>query len=148
MPSTAPPTFHWHALPLLLLGATGFAALWVLLALRLDSQCAWLAPLAAIDVALLQGLAQWPRSRARAVAAVLATAVVIALANYMIAAGQIGQDFGLRPLESALRMGAGYAGLLVRLANTRADLLWYGAGLVLAGVSGISARRRPVPSAR
>lgn len=137
MPVSDPAPLRWHALPLLLLGALGFTALWTLLALRLDSQCAWLAPIAAADIALLQGLAHWPRGRSRALAALLSTAAVIVLTNFMIAAGQVGQDFGLRPAESALRMGAGYAWLLVSLATTRADLLWYGASLVLALLSGL-----------
>ena len=88
MPSTHPPTFRWFALSLVLLGATGFAAFWVLLALLVDRQCAWLAPLAALDVALLQGLARWPRGAGRAWFAGLATALTVALANFMIAAGQ------------------------------------------------------------
>jgi len=143
MPPAAPTTVRWFALPLLLLGAAGFAAFWVQLALLLDRQCAWLAPLAALDLALLQGLARWPRGAGRALAAVLGTALTVALANYMIAAGQIGMGFDLRPAESALLMGADYAWLLVTLANTRADLLWYAAGLVLAGWSGLRRRRAP-----
>lgn len=143
MPPTAPTTVRWFALPLLLLGASGFAAFWVLLALALGSQCAWLAPLAALDLALLQGLARWPRGAVRALAAVLGTVLTVALANYMIAAGQIGMGFGLRPGESALLMGANYAWLLVTLANTRADLLWYVAGLGLACWSGFRPRRAP-----
>lgn len=143
MPSTHPPTFRWFALSLVLLGATGFAAFWVLLALLVDRQCAWLAPLAALDVALLQGLARWPRGAGRAWFAGLATALTVALANFMIAAGQIGQNFGLRPLESALRIGPDYAWLLLTLANDRVDLLWYAAGIALAAWTGL--RRRPAP---
>lgn len=140
---TAPTSVRWFALPLLLLGAAGFAAFWVLLALALGRQCAWLAPLAALDLALLQGLARWPRGAVRALTAVLGTALTVALANYMIAAGQIGMGFGLRPGESALLMGANYAWLLVTLANTRVDLLWYVAGLGLACWSGLRRRRGP-----
>lgn len=135
---------RWTALALLTLGAAGFAALWVLLALLLDRQCAWLAPLAAVDVALLQGLARWPRGRGRALAAALATLLVIGLANYMIAAGQIGQDFGLRPGESALRMGPAYGWLLLTLANGPIELAWYAIGIALAAWTGLSARR-PAP---
>ncbi|MCC7097612.1 MAG: hypothetical protein IT472_10575 [Thermomonas sp.] len=137
MPSIAPPTVRWHAWALLLLGATGFAAAWVLLALRFDNQLAWMALLGAFDLAVLQRLVNWPRGLHRGLTAVLTTAAVIVLANFLIAAGQIGQDFGLRPLESALRMGASYAWLLVSMANTRTDLLWYGASLVLALLSGL-----------
>ncbi len=137
MSSIPPPSVRWHAWALLLLGAMGFAAAWVLLALRFDHQFAWMALLGAFDLAVLQRLVNWPRGLQRGLAAVLATTLIIALANFMIAAGQIGADFGMRPLESALHMGLGYAWLLATLANTRADLLWYGAGLVLALVSGL-----------
>ncbi len=147
MPTAIPQSARWYALPLILLGAAGFAAGWVLLALLLDRQCAWLTPLAALDIALLQGLLRWPRGPARATGAALATAIVIALANFMIAAGQIGQQFGLRPGESALLIGADYAWLLVTLANDRIDLLWYAAGIALAAWSGLNGRRR-APSAR
>lgn len=143
MPEATPTTVRWFALPLLALGAAGFAAFWVLLALLLGRQCAWLAPLAALDIALLQGLARWPHGSGRALAAALATALTVALANYMIAAGQIGMGFGLRPGESALLMGADYAWLLVTLANSRADLLWYAAGMALAAWTGLRRRRAP-----
>lgn len=144
MPPLPPSTpVRWFALPLLALGSAGFAAFWVLLALLLGRQCAWLAPLAALDIALLQGLARWPRGAGRALAAALATALTVALANYMIAAGQIGQGFGLRPGESALLMGADYAWLLVTLANSRADLLWYAVGIALAAWAGLRHRRAP-----
>lgn len=143
MPPITEMAVRWFALPLLALGAAGFAAFWVLLALLLDRQCAWLTVPAALDIALLQGLARWPRGAGRALAAMLATALTVVLANYMIAAGQIGQGFGLRPGESALLMGADYAWLLVTLANTRADLLWYAAGIALAAWTGL--RRRPAP---
>ncbi|HRO63041.1 hypothetical protein [Thermomonas sp.] len=143
MPEAAPTTVRWFALPLLALGAAGFAAFWVLLALLLGRQCAWLAPLAALDIALLQGLARWPHGAGRALAATLATALTVALANYMIAAGQIGMGFGLRPGESALLMGADYAWLLVTLANSRADLVWYAAGIALAAWTGLRRRRAP-----
>ncbi len=143
MPASTPSSARWYALPLLLLGAAGFAAAWVLLALLLDRQCAWIAPLAALDVALLQGLARWPRGRLRALVAALATALVVALANFMIAAGQIGQDFGLRPGESALRIGSDYAWLLVTLANGRADLAWYALAIALALWTGFRRLRAP-----
>ena len=46
-------TFPLPALLLLLVGCLGFAAVWVLAARLLQSQVAWLAPLAALDVALM-----------------------------------------------------------------------------------------------
>jgi hypothetical protein len=148
MPDPTPSTHRWYALPLLALGAAGFAAFWMLLALALDRQCAWLAPLAAVDMVLLLRMAKWPAGMSRAAWAVLATAFVIAAANVLIAAGQIGQNFGMRPWESALKLGPSYAWLLLTLALDRIDLALCGAGLLVALWAGLSGRRRPAPSAR
>ena len=46
-------TPRWFALPLLALGMLGFVSAWVLAALFFERQCAWLAPLAAVDMVLL-----------------------------------------------------------------------------------------------
>lgn len=135
------------ALPLLALGAAGFAAAWMLLALVADGQCAWLAPVAALDMVLLLRIAHWPAGRSRAGWALLATAATIAMANYGIVAGQVGQGFGMRPWESALRLGPNYAWLLAGLANNRLDLGFYAIGLVTAAWAGLSGRR-PAPSVR
>ena len=62
----APPQPRGYALPLLALGAAGFAAGWMLLALALERQCNWLAPLAALDMVLLLRIAKWPAGRSRA----------------------------------------------------------------------------------
>lgn len=142
-----PESPRWYALPLLALGVTGFAAFWMLLALALNRQCTWLAPAAALDVALLLRLAKWPAGISRAGLAVLATALVIAAANVLIAAGQLGQQFGLRPWESALKMGPSYAWLLTTLALDRVDLALCAAALLLAAWMGLSGPR-PAPSAR
>lgn len=148
MPDHATATPRWFALPLLALGATGFAAAWMLLALALDRQCSWLAPLAALDVVLLLRMARWPAGPSRAAWAVLATGFVVAAANALIVAGQVGQNFGLRPWESALKLGPSYAWLLLGLAIDRIDLAFWAASLVVALWAGLSGRRRPVPSAR
>ncbi len=128
-PTSAP---RWYALPLLALGAAGFAAAWMLLALALDRQCSWLAPLAALDMALLLKLAKWPAAVSRRRLALLASAGVIAAANLLIVAGQVGQNFGLRPWESALKIGPSYAWLLAGMANDHIDLLFYVAALLVA----------------
>ncbi len=136
-----------YALPLLALGAAGFAAAWMLLALMLNRQCNWLAPLAALDMVLLLRMAKWPPGRARAAWAVLATGLVIAAANFLIVAGQVGQNFGMRPWESALKLGPSYAWLLLTMALDRIDLALWAAGLLVALWAGLSGRR-PAPSAR
>lgn len=142
-----PPTPRWYALPLLLLGAAGFAAAWMLVALASNGLCAWLAPLAAVDMALLLRLAKWPPGPARAAWSVLATASVVAAANFLIVAGQVGQHFGIRPWASALLIGRHYAWLLLQLAANLLDVALWAAGLLLALWMGLSGRR-PAPSAR
>jgi hypothetical protein len=72
---------------------------------------------------------------------------VVVAANVLIAAGQIGQSFGMRPWESALKIGPAYVWLLLGLAVTRIDLVLYGIGLLLALWAGLSGRRQ-APSAR
>lgn len=138
---------RWFALPLLLLGLLGFVSAWVLLALVLESQCAWLAPLAALDMVLLLAISRWPAGAGRAGWAFVATAMTIVLANFGIAAGELGQSFGMRPWESATMLGANHAWTLLEMANSPVDLALYAAGLVVSLVAGFSARR-PGPSAR
>ena len=142
-PSTKP---RWFALPLLVLGVLGFAAAWTLAALAFERHCAWLAPLAAIDMALLLGFGRWPASFKRAGVALLATITTIAVANLAIAATEMGRNMGLTPWASALKMGPDYAILLVRLANGPAEFAWYALALALAVWRGLSGRR-PAPSA-
>ena len=140
-------TPRWFALPLLALGMLGFVSAWVLAALFFQRQCAWLSVFAAADMVLLLSIARWPAGAGRAAWAFTATAVAIALANFGIAAGELGQSFGLRPWESALMLGPALAWTLLEMANSRLDLAFYAAGLLLALVAGFSARRR-VPSVR
>jgi hypothetical protein len=147
MSSSLPASPRWYALPLLLLGVVGFAALWVLVALSYDRMLAWLAPLAAADMVLLLAVARWPAGGTRAALAVLATATTIALANFWIAAGQVGQGLGLLPWQSALKLGPAYAWTLSELATSALDLAWYALALAVAAWAGLSARR-PAPSAR
>ncbi len=126
---------RWLAPALLVLGSLGCAAAWILLALASDRQCSWMALLAALDAALLLRLARMPAGRARMLLAMLGTGATVAVANWGIAAGQIGRAMGLPPWESALKLGSGYAWTLAGLANTPADLAWVGAGLLLAALA-------------
>ena len=142
-----PPAPRWYALPLLALGLLGFTAFWVLTALAFDIVGAWLAPLAALDMVWLLAVAGWRAGPARALLAAAATALVVALANYGIAAGQIGQAFDQRPWESALHMGPWFAWQLARLANGPLQAGLYLLALALALGLGLSGRR-PAPSAR
>ncbi len=145
-PALAQP--HPFALPLLALGVAGFAALWVLATLALQrGQCAWLAPLAALDMLVLLRIARWPAGVARAAWALLATAAVILLANFGIAAAEMGRNMGLMPWASALKLGPNHAAILLQLANGPAEWAWYALALAGAAWGGLSGRR-PAPSVR
>lgn len=106
-----------------------------------------MAPIAALDLVMLMKAAHWPAGRGRSAWATLATALVIVAANFLIVAGQVGKGLGLRPLESALKIGAEYAWLLQTMTTDRTDLALYAASLLLAAWLGFSGRR-PAPSTR
>jgi hypothetical protein len=117
-----------------LLGCMGFAAAWVLLSRVLESQASWLSLLAALDVVWMLQLGRVKPGWARAGLAMLTTLAIVALANWGIAATEMGRSMGLMPWESALRLGPDFAWQLIQLANTRVDVIWYVIGSVLAGV--------------
>lgn len=131
-PATASP---WFAAVLLVLASAGCAALWSLLAATTGRQCSWMAVVAALDAALLLRMARIRPGAARAVWGVLATAAAIAVANWFIAATQLGKMFGLLPWASTLKLGAGHAWTLAQLANGAVDVAWLAAGLVIAAVA-------------
>ena len=124
------------AVLLLLLGSLGFAAAWVLLAYARNQQSSWMAILAAVDAVLLLRLARMPSGWIRAALALVATAGSIVLANWGIAATQIGKMMGLLPWQSLTKIGPDYAWTLATLANKPADLAWLAAALLLALLAG------------
>jgi hypothetical protein len=132
MESTASDRPRWLALGLVLLGSFGFAAAWVLIAIARDRQCSWMAVLAALDAALLLRLSRMAPGWPRAGLGVLATVATILLANWGIAAAQMGRVMGLLPWESMTKLGPAFAWTLANLANPPTDLLWLAAALVLA----------------
>jgi hypothetical protein len=123
------------AVLLLAAGCIGFAAAWVLVAFARDRQCSWMAMLAALDAVFLLRLARMPAGATRTLLAVGGTAVTIVLANWGIAAAQIGRAMGLLPWESIGKLGPFYAWTLANLANPPVDLLWLAASLVLAAIA-------------
>jgi hypothetical protein len=120
------------ALVLLLVGCLGFAATWVLVAASLEQQAAWMAALAALDAVLMLRLGRMARGGRRAALAAAATLATILVANWGIAALEIGRSMGLLPWDSALRLGPTYAWELARLANGPAELGWYLLALLAA----------------
>lgn len=120
---------------LLALGTAGSAAVWIMVALALDRQCSWMAVFVALDAAVLLRLGGHPPGWRRAALAVVATIVTIGLANWGIAAGQLGSGMGMLPWESALKLGGAHALTLTQLANRTSDLVWLGLSLPVAVVA-------------
>lgn len=128
-PAATPTPLAWA---LLLLGTLGFAAAWASLSLATGRTHAWLALLAALDVAVLLRLGRWQPGASRAIGGTLAWMAIVVLATWSVIAGHLGKVFGLTPWTSALRLGADHAWTLAGLAFTPADLAWLAAGLVAA----------------
>lgn len=120
--------------PLLLaaLGVFGMAAGWALIALIVDRHCAWMAVLTAADIALLLRMGRAAPGLPRAATTVVATLATILLANWVIAATQIGGQFGLKLVDSVFRLGTDHAQTLLGLANRPAELAWYAVAVIVA----------------
>lgn len=114
------------------LGTLGMAAVWTLVGLILDRQCAWMAVLAAADIALLLRIGRAAPGLPRAFANLAATAAVIAIANWCIAAAQMGGPMGLPMTESLQRIGPDLVRTLLLLATQPMDLAWYAIAAIVA----------------
>jgi hypothetical protein len=132
MKNTAVRSARWLAPALVALASLGCAAAWILLALASGRQSSWMAVVAAFDAAILLRIARAPAGAARACTGVLATLATIVLANWGIAAGEMGRSFGMLPWDAAVRMGPHYAWQLGELANGGADRAWLAIALVVA----------------
>ena len=131
-PGTAPRSPVVAPLLIAILGVCGMGAIWTLLALIVDRQCAWVAVLTAADTALLLRLARAAPGLPRAAITVASTLATILLANWLIAATQIGGPMGLRLTDSVQRLGTDHAQTLFGLANQPAELAWYAIAVVVA----------------
>ena len=121
---------HWLLSGLaLVVGILGIAAAWLALAMLTDSACGWLAIVAAADMALMLRLTRAPSGWTRRAAAVLATALAIAISQWFIVATHLGQVLGLHPLESAQRLGPVLAWAMTMLNLRQAD--WWPIALSL-----------------
>ena len=129
---TAPRTRVAFPLLLAVLGIFGMSAVWALLALIVDRQCAWMAVLTAADIALLLRLGRAAPGMPRAAVAVIATLVTIALTNWTIAATQMGGPMGLKLIDSFQRLGTDHAQTLLGLANQPMELAWYAVAVIVA----------------
>ncbi len=124
------------ALLLLVLGCLGFAAAWSLYAGMQQAQSAWMATFAALDAAFMLRIGRMPSGWRRAAWALAGTLATIALANWCIAAIEIGRSMGLLPWNSLLKLGPAYATELTRLANGGVELAWYALALLVAVIVG------------
>jgi hypothetical protein len=129
---TAPRTRVIAPLSIAVLGICGMTAIWTLLALIVDRQCAWVAVLTAADIALLLRLARAAPGLPRAATTVVATLATILFANWVIAAAQIGGAMGLGLIDSVQRLGTDHAQTLFGLANQPAELAWYAIAVIVA----------------
>lgn len=121
----------WSA-SLLLLGAAGMVAAWVVLGLWNGRANGWMALLTALDMAWVLHLGGWRPGTARALTAAAATVAVALAANWGTAAAQLAGYFGLDPLQSAVKLGAHHAWTLTQLANHPLDVAALLAGVALA----------------
>ena len=133
MPRTPAPAWLLPAAALTA-GALGMAAVWVALAVWSDRPCSWLAPIAALDMALLLRLTGVQPGPGRQLAAVLGTALTAVLAQWLTVATQLGLALGLDPITSAIRLGPALAQQLLLLSLDRWDYAWLLASLPIAAL--------------
>ena len=134
-PATSPHRVPWWSWLLLLLGASGFAAVWILVALYTDVQSSWMSVLGALDVAVLLRLGHWSPGPRRAALGMAATTATVLLANWGITSGQLGAAMGLAPWESAMKLGLHHAWTLAQLANGVGDAMWLSVALIVAALA-------------
>jgi hypothetical protein len=120
---------------MLFLGGILLALLWMPLALYLGRPCGWMAVPSALAYTQILRLGGMPRGWSRATFAVLGALLTITLANWGIAAAQIGASLGLNPWDSALKLGANYAWTLSSLANRFSDVVWMALALLAAAIT-------------
>lgn len=110
----------------------GMLAVWVTIAALSGGPQAWLALLAAADIALLLRLAQAPDGGARRLLALLATGLTIAASFWLIVAARIGLQLGLDTLPSAQKLGPVLFWELLKRWLMPADWACLAAALLLA----------------
>ncbi len=125
----------------LLVGVLGMSAAWVTAAVLADRNLSWLALVAALDMAMMLHLTRVPPGWVRIALAIASTAVAIVLSQWLIVATQLGFTMGLRPLDSAMRLGPTLAWQLSRLSLGRIDYVLLLASLPLAAILAQLGRR-------
>ena len=131
--SSNPNFLRWTlALALSIAGLAGLAAIWTTAAVLSGQALGWLALFAAFDSAWLLRLGGAPKGVRRVLAAVLGTALAIALSYWMIVATLFGLPLGLEPIDSFRRMGPSLAWDLSMLLASDWDIAFAVAALPLA----------------
>ena len=148
MPDAARNAPAWSVWLLLPLVVAGFAALWTLAALYAERQCSFMAVVGAVDVLWVIGLATRLRPLARSAVALVATAVLVLLANWSIIAVHVGVPLGSGPLDAMRRLGMHHAMTMAGLANDWRDGVWIVFALAVAGGWPLFNARRRALSAR
>jgi len=113
-------------------GVLGLGALWTMLNVQTGSLNGWAALLAAVDAALLLRLAGMRGGWPRVAVGIGAVAATVALVAFLTAATRIGLAMGLRPWDSATRMGSGLAWAMAQSAASAWDVLALALSLLLA----------------
>ena len=126
---------RWLAPALLAIGIAGCAAAWILVAIGSGDQGSWMAVVAGLDAGLLLRFSGMGRGTRRTILALGATALTIAVANWGIAATQLGRSIGVLPWISATKLGPEHAWTVLSLAHAPMDWAWLAAGLVAAAVA-------------
>lgn len=127
------PLTRWLLPALVVLaGVLGVTTLWVSVAVLSSRSCGWFAVVAAADMAVMLRLANAPAGLLRGGAAVVGTAIAIAISLWMIVATHLGFVFGLGPMDSAWRLGPMLAWELTQLNLQPWDWLFIGVSLPLA----------------
>jgi hypothetical protein len=93
--------------------------------------CAWMAPVAALDAALLLRLASWPAGRPRVALVLSVTVLTVLVANFLVASAQIGVTMGMRPVHAVPLMSVELAALYARAHTGWVEAGWYALALVL-----------------
>ena len=124
-------------------GVAGMVGAWVAVGALSGSSLSWLALVAALDVVLLLRLAHAPPGRGRVLVAVASTFVIVAAAQWLLAATRIGALVGLEPFASAARLGPALGWQVVKLSLGRVDWVLLLASLPLAAILAEAPARAP-----
>ncbi|SEK60040.1 hypothetical protein SAMN05428989_0422 [Pseudoxanthomonas sp. GM95] len=109
------------ALSLFVLLALLQSLIWMGLAFYLGAQCSWMALVIALTATLSLRMGGMAAGRLRMAWAAGLTAVGVAWASWGIVVLQMGVTMGVRPQESAVKLGWHLARTLFLLANTPLD---------------------------